>query len=118
MSQEQNTPNINPEIETVGNTFLDNILIFFKSLALTIYDILKDVLLFAFDLFISFGVLVLNGLAGVLQLVDLTSYVSGMPPEVLWIMSATGIGEAVGIVMTAGAARLLMQLIPFVRLGS
>ena len=49
---------------------------------------------------------------------DITNYINGMPTEVLGIVNAIGLGEAIGMIMAAGTARLLMQLIPFVRLGS
>lgn len=41
-----------------------------------------------------------------------------LPPEIVTVMQLSGIGTAVGIVVTAIGIRLALQLIPFTRLGS
>lgn len=121
--EDENQPNedevklIDDEAET-GVYILDWALTQVKSLALTLWDMFKDLLIFVADTVMTAGMLILEGFAEVLKLVDLTSHIGGMPAEVQYVMSVTGLGAALGIVMTAGAARLLMQLIPFVRLGS
>lgn len=121
--EDENQPNedeiklIDDEAET-GVYVLDWALTQVKSLALTLWDMFKDLLIFVADTVMTGGMLILEGFSEVLELVDLTSYIGSMPAEVQYVMSATGLGAALGIVMTAGAARLLMQLIPFVRLGS
>lgn len=90
----------------------------FQSLMLTLWDVLKDFLLLIVDLFMDLGIVILNGFASVIELSDLSQYITGMPPEVQTVFANTGLGTAVGMVMLAGTTRLLMQLIPFVRLGS
>jgi len=90
----------------------------FKSLAVTIWDMLKDLLIFIVDIFMDLGFLILEGFQEALELIDLSQYISGLPSEVTFVLSATGLSQAVGMIMLAGTARLLMQLIPFVRLGS
>lgn len=117
---EENTP------ETPVNTgpapteidALDWLAVQFQSFILTLWDMLKDFLLLIVDLFMDLGIAILNGLSSALQLVDLSQYISGMPGEVQAVFANTGLGTAVGMVMLAGTTRLLMQLIPFVRLGS
>jgi hypothetical protein len=89
-----------------------------KSLALTVWDMLKDLLLFIVDIFMTLGFAILEGFAETLELIDLTKYVDSMPAEVSFVLSATGLAQAVAMIMAAGTARLLMQLIPFLRLGS
>jgi len=89
-----------------------------QSLALTIWDILADLLLFIVDIFMELGLHVLAGVSSVFQLMDISQYISQLPPDVVSVISLTGIGTAVGMIMTAGAIRLLLQLVPFVRLGS
>lgn len=89
-----------------------------KSFALTLWDMLKDFLFFIMDILMSAGIVFLNGFSTVLQLIDLSQYIQGIPAEVAFVIGAVGLGKAVGIIMLAGTARLLMQLIPFVRLGS
>ena len=101
-----------------GTGIFDWIFDLFKSLALTIWDMLKDLLIFILDVFMDLGLLILEGFTEVLTLVDLSSYISSMPAEVTFVLSATGLSQAIGMIMLAGTARLLMQLIPFIRLGS
>lgn len=94
------------------------VLVQLKSFLLTLWDILTDILLMVVDLFMSVGLYALEGMSEALQLINITNYINGMPTEVLGIVNAIGLGEAIGMIMAAGTARLLMQLIPFVRLGS
>ena len=103
---------------STGSAVLDWLLDQLKSFALTLWDMFTDLLLFIVDIFMDLGMAVLDGFAYALELVDLSNYINGMPSEVQFIFDAVGLGAAVGIVMTAGAVRLFMQLIPFVRLGS
>lgn len=104
----------NPEASGIFDWVTD----LFKSFGLTLWDMFKDLLLLIVDLFMDLGFLVLSMFQDTLKLLDLTQYVSGMPSEVSFVLSATGLSQALGMIMLAGTARLLMQLIPFVRLGS
>jgi hypothetical protein len=106
------------EGESSGEAILDFAVNQLKSFGLTIWDMLKDLLIFIVDTVMTGGIVILEGFSSAFQLLDLSTFLSSMPPEVTYVFSATGLGTALGIVMTAGAARLLMQLIPFVRLGS
>lgn len=47
-----------------------------------------------------------------------TSSWSSLAPEILNILGLLGIGQAAAIIVAAIAIRLVLQLIPFVRLGS
>lgn len=89
-----------------------------KSALLTLWDMFTDLLFFIVDLFMSVGLLALEGMSQALQLVNVSNYINSMPVEVLGVVNAIGLGEAIGMIMAAGTARLLLQLIPFVRLGS
>ena len=89
-----------------------------KSALLTLWDMFTDLLLMVVDLFMSVGLYALEGMSQTLELVNITNYINGMPAQVLGIVNAIGLGEAIGMIMAAGTVRLLMQLIPFVRLGS
>jgi hypothetical protein len=114
-------PEENKPIEDESGTGffpLDWLLAQFKSALLTLWDMFKDLLIFIVDTLMTAGMLLLEGFSSALELINLSSYITSMPSEVQYVMSVTGLGSALGIVMTAGAARLLMQLIPFVRLGS
>lgn len=103
---------------STGSSVLDWLLVQLKSFALTIWDIISDFLLFIIDILMSAGIVLLDGFASTLELVNLSNYISGMPSDAIFVMNAVGLGEAIGIIMLAGTARLFMQLIPFVRLGS
>lgn len=97
---------------------LDFALDLLKSFALTLWDMLKDLMIFILDNFMDLGFFIIESFADVFELIDLAKYIDSMPPEVTFVLSATGLSQAVGMIMLAGTARLLMQLIPFVRLGS
>lgn len=111
-------PQGDPMDQTTGISAFDWLQDQIQSLGLTIWDILSDLLLLVVDLFMELGLFILSGLVSVFNLMDVSQYISQLPIEVVQVMSVTGLGTAIGMVMTAGATRLLMQLIPFVRLGS
>lgn len=117
MSEQKEPVIIETEAPT-GFYPLDWLITQIKSFALTLWDMFKDFFLFVTDTVMTAGIELLNGMAYAFELFDLSQYTSSMPSEVLFILDATGVGTALGMIMTAGAIRLLMQLIPFVRLGS
>lgn len=43
---------------------------------------------------------------------------AGLPAQLLEVLSAIGLSTAVGMIVTALGIRLMLQLIPFTRLGS
>lgn len=45
-------------------------------------------------------------------------YISGLPPELVNIMGLCRIGESLGIIAAAVGIKVLLQLVPFTRLGS
>jgi hypothetical protein len=117
MSEQKQPVLIEPEAPT-GFYPLDWLLNQFKSFALTLWDIFTDFFLFLIDAVMSAGMLLLNGFSSFFELIDISKYISSMPTEILFVIDATGLGTAIGMVMTAGTIRLFLQLIPFVRLGS
>ena len=106
------------EGDSVGDSIFDAAINIVKSALLTLWDMLKDLLIFIADTVMTVGMVILEGFATTLALVDLSKHITGFPPEVQYLFTMTGFGAAISIVMLAGTARLLMQLIPFVRLGS
>lgn len=117
---EKLTTDVNPEIvhDPANDTIFGWVLVQIKSFLLTLWDMFTDLLLMVIDLFMSVGLYALEGMSSALELVNITNYINDMPQEVLGVVNAIGLGEAIGMIMAAGTARLLMQLIPFVRLGS
>lgn len=91
---------------------------FLYRLWLSFVDFVNDFFLFIVDALLGLAVAVIGGLGAMFQALDVTQYITALPPEVLNIISLIGFGEAMGIIATAGAIRITLQLIPFVRLGS
>lgn len=112
---------INKIIDAV-NTFItglwDTVVKFFKQLLLTILDMLKDFFLWIFDQILSLTLHILDGLGELLSKIDITNLVSGLPESVTNMMGLLGIGHCLSVIAIACTIRILMQLIPFVRLGS
>jgi hypothetical protein len=96
----------------------DTIKDFLYRLVLTIYDIQKDLFLWIFEQ-VSTGVIYLvDGLGYLFDGLNITQYISAIPPQTAYIMNLIGFGEAMGMIITSLTIRMLLQLIPFTRLGS
>lgn len=98
-------------------TALNWILVFFKSLILTLWDMVTDVFYLIIDLILSTVGVVIDGVFSALTF-DPLVYVSAIPPDVMNILGLLGVGQGLVIIGTAILIRLGLQLIPFVRLGS
>lgn len=96
-------------VDTIGDTFV--------AAVASIADMLKDLFYWLFDMLMTFAVGLLNGLAATLDF-NPGQYISALSPELVNIMGLIRIGEAMTIIGSAIIIRLLLQLIPFVRLGS
>jgi len=88
-----------------------------ESLALTIFDLLKDFFYFIVDSLLSFAISILNTFTIPLNW-NPSQYINALPPEVTNMLGLIGLGECFTIITTAILIRLGLQLIPFVRLGS
>ena len=60
---------------------------------------------------------ILNTFSLSLDFLNITNYISGLPPEVVNIMGLLGVGQAIGIIIAAIVVKITLQLIPFTRLG-
>lgn len=82
----------------------------------SIWDLFKD--LFAWVLETMLGIVV--SALSALDTTALTAFSpgAGLPEEITNVMALCGVGSAVGIITTAIGIRLVLQLIPFTRLGS
>lgn len=96
----------------------DRLIYQLKALALTIYTFLKDALLWFFEQSMILVTLILDGMGDLFSGLNVTQYFDAIPPEVGWVMNQLGVGEATGMIVSAIAIRLMLQLIPFTRLGS
>lgn len=82
-----------------------------------VWLLLTDLLVWAFDGFFTLAIT----LASAVDLGGLTAYTAdwaGLPSWTIEAMQAVGLTSAIGIVVAALVVRLVLQLIPFVRLGS
>ena len=91
---------------------------FLYSLVLTVQDIMKDIGIFFFESFLDVSLLAINGLDSFFSGLDVASYINSLPSEVSYYASALGLSQAMGMIIIAITIRMLLQLIPFVRLGS
>lgn len=80
-------------------------------------EAVSDIFIFLFD---AAGDLVISALASFdfAPLLEITSYWSSIPPLAIDVISAIGLHQAFMIIVGALVIRFLLQLIPFVRLGS
>jgi len=96
--------------------FYDVIVSFFQSFFLTLYDLLKDVFLFVVDSIFKLLESIIGSLPFDFEFLSPCN--SSLSAEIMNILGLVGIGEAMGIIVTAIGIRILLQLIPFTRLGS
>ena len=85
---------------------------------LTIADIFKDIFAFCFEALMDLVILAISGLSSLFQGLNVTQYFSALPPEVIYFSNLCSLGTCMGMIISAITIRLLLQLIPFTRLGS
>lgn len=102
-------------------TKLTAIVAWFGSLFVAVFtagwDFVRDAFAWLFDQLLGVAVTAL----GALNLTGITNNVSSygsIPANVMAVMSAIGLGVALGLIASALVIRFTLQLIPFVRLGS
>lgn len=102
--------------------FIDDVIRFFANaiynLFISIVNAFKDMFLWGFDQLMGFGSDVLGALMAFLQPVDMSQYLSSIPAYVGWMFGQLGLPQCLSLVAVSLAIRLVLQLIPFVRLGS
>lgn len=99
------------------NSLLNWIYSLLKSFVFTLVDAFHDLFCWLFDQILSLLVSILHSI-DITQLPVISDYVSALPPSLLSVMGLLGAGQAMSIIVVAIGIRLLLQLIPFVRLGS
>lgn len=82
-----------------------------------LWDILRDAVCWPFEQLLD---VVVSALAEVdTSSIDSSAFVwNGLPGEIINILGLLGVGQASAIVVSAIGIRLVLQLIPFTRLGS
>ena len=92
-------------------------LAFFYSLLLSLIEALYDLVCKIFDVFMAAVTQLISGVIDFLGVIPIPEVVP-LPSGVAWVASQLGAPQMIIIVSTALIVRLLLQLIPFVRLGS
>lgn len=91
---------------------------FLYSLVLSIKTIFQDIGIYFFEKFLDVALLAINGLDRFFSGLDIASHINSLPPEVSYYASALGLSQAMSMIIVSITIRMLLQLIPFVRLGS
>lgn len=89
----------------------------FVALFVSFWDFFRDILVWPFEQILDIVVSAISSLDfGTLS--DGASSWGSLPGEVINILGLLGVAPAAAIITTAITVRLVLQLIPFVRLGS
>ncbi|PQJ84612.1 DUF2523 family protein [Aliivibrio sifiae] len=98
---------------------LFNILISFAySSFLSIPRMFKDLFFWVLDQFLTFAEWIGNLILSLFEPIDISQYLTGIPPNVSWVFMMIGLPNCLIIIGSAIVIRLTLQMIPFVRLGS
>lgn len=96
----------------------NKLLEFLYQLLLTLFDMLKDIFLWIVEQVMNAVNMVLPSVFALFAPVDMSQYMTSIPPTVAWVFAAVGVPQCLSIILAAITIRLLLQLIPFTRLGS
>ncbi|GAA7764753.1 hypothetical protein RN01_02215 [Cupriavidus sp. SHE] len=79
-----------------------------------------DLVCWAFESFLKLTQVILNGLPGTDAFAALNpaQYISAAPPELVNMIGLMRVGEGLAMILAAIGIKLVLQLIPFTRLGS
>jgi hypothetical protein len=81
------------------------------------WDFVQDAACWVFESALKLAITILGGFDFSGLSAALGSW-AGLPASTLEVLSAVGFSQALGLVLTACGIRLMLQLIPFTRLGS
>lgn len=98
----------------VWNDFVD----FAYRLLLSLIDMLKDLFIWIIEQLMKVAKAAIDGIGSMVGGLDVSSYFSAIPPETGYYLNILGVSQALGMIVTCLTIRFLLQLIPFVRLGS
>lgn len=97
--------------------FFTAILSLITKLFLSVWTMITDIMMYVFDKLTDFIIYLLSQL----DLSGITQYAGAfgqIPGEVLNVLGLIGIGDCFSVLLVGLGVRLILQLIPFVRLGS
>ncbi|AWA91556.1 DUF2523 domain-containing protein [Vibrio parahaemolyticus] len=96
----------------------NKLLVFLYQLLLSLFDMLKDLFFWIVEQVMEAANLLIAGIFALFAPVDMSQYMTSIPPTVSWVLAAVGVPQCLSIILAAITIRLLLQLIPFTRLGS
>lgn len=91
---------------------------FCMSILLSCWDMFNDLICFITEAVLNVAYLLVNGIGGAFSNFGIIQYLNMLPEEMLNIMALVGINEVSVIIVSAVITRIILQFIPFVRLGS
>jgi hypothetical protein len=89
----------------------------FVAVFVALWELITDGFCWVFEQILDIAIVAMNAF----DFSGLSSYVgawAGLPGGVIEVLAALGVSTAIGLIITAIGIRLLLQLIPFTRLGS
>lgn len=101
------------KITDVTQWVIDLVLKVFES----VWHVVTDLIAWAFEGFLAIAVGALNGI-DLSEIPAIGPALSSLPGEVVNVLGLLGLGDALAIVTAAILIRIVLQLIPFTRLGS
>ncbi|HHF3058538.1 TPA: DUF2523 family protein [Vibrio alginolyticus] len=96
----------------------NKLLVFLYQLLVSLFNMLKDLFFWAVEQVMEMVNILLSGVFALFAPVDMSQYMTSIPPTVSWVMAAVGLPQCLSIILAAITVRLMLQLIPFTRLGS
>ncbi|HHX8271969.1 TPA: DUF2523 family protein [Vibrio diabolicus] len=96
----------------------NKLLVFLYQLLVSLFNMLKDLFFWAVEQVMEMVNMLLSGVFALFAPVDMSQYMTSIPPTVSWVMAAVGLPQCLSITLAAITVRLMLQLIPFTRLGS
>lgn len=91
---------------------------FLFSLLLSFQTMIKDAFIWFFDSLMDLVISALNGLGDLFASLNIFQYIDALPVDVKNVMALIGLDVATSMIVASILIRILLQLIPFTRLGS
>ena len=96
----------------------DSIVNFVKDAFESLLLLLVDFVCLIFEALLDLVKVAMDGIFSSIDTSMLTQAMGSVPAQMLHVAQMVGVGEAVGIVLTAITIRFILQLIPLIRTGS
>ncbi len=91
---------------------------FLLSLFASLAEVFKISVYWLFNLLMNIVDSLINVVMTLLSPIDISQYMTGFPSGAAWVLGQIGVPQALVMIVASLGIRLLLQLIPFTRLGS